>query len=145
MNTRLTRMEEKDATKETKWSHLIIPTSSTTKMNWLDSWSRCGSLGAIPFVPKTRQDYEMMKSVRVTIGSFMWLPASDLAEEGSLKWWDGTVATASPGLVWRDGEELRYKSEDNDCVFWGTESDTSNDVHFQSCSRTEYPMICYKE
>ncbi|CAL4241775.1 unnamed protein product [Meganyctiphanes norvegica] len=145
MNTRLTRMEEKDAKKETKWSHLIIPTSSTTKMNWLDSWSRCGGLGAIPFVPKTRQDYEMMKSVRVTIGNNIWLPSSDLAEEGLVKWWNGEVATGGPGVVWRNGEELIYNSEDYDCVLWGTESATTNGAHMAGCDRKEYPMICYKE
>ncbi|CAL4124011.1 unnamed protein product [Meganyctiphanes norvegica] len=112
-------------------------------MSWLDSWSRCQSLGAQPFVPRTLRDFEVIKSVRLALGeqTALWLPASDLSQEGILKWWDGKDASGSQGLVWVGNQELHDNKEAHDCLMYGY---PHGGVHMHVCSEHWYPMICYK-
>ncbi|CAL4118480.1 unnamed protein product, partial [Meganyctiphanes norvegica] len=85
MENRLTgRFVNSERPDKINWASLIIPATTTTKMTWVDSWSRCVSLGAQPFVPRTPQDYEIIKTVRAALGGYLWVPASDLIQEGSL-------------------------------------------------------------
>ncbi|CAL4096540.1 unnamed protein product [Meganyctiphanes norvegica] len=129
---------------ETKWSSLIIPSSGTSKMSWVDAWSRCQSLDAQPFVPRTLRDFEVIKSVRVALGCCLWLPASDLAQEGVLRWWDGQDAGGSAVLMWVNGQDLYWNTEEHDCVISGGSDSETTGVHMWDCRKQQYPMICLK-
>ncbi|CAL4090788.1 unnamed protein product [Meganyctiphanes norvegica] len=116
-------------------------------MSWLDALARCGDMGAVPFVPKTPEDFQMMKSVRLALGDSycLWLAASDLAEEGVLRWWDGRVVTGLAAWDWLNGEEMHNNAEGADCLCWRSQDANNNGLYMAGCGNPGHPMICYKE
>merc|ERR1712106_345953 len=116
MKNELNRQQQ-EMTAATKYSNLIIPGTTSGKMTWGEAWSRCTTMGASPFIPRTPQDFKMFKMVRAALGgtNHFWIPASDLLEEGTLQWWNGEVA-GDEGLVWNDGTTLYGNSAGDDCT-----------------------------
>ncbi|CAL4090786.1 unnamed protein product, partial [Meganyctiphanes norvegica] len=99
MEDAMERFGENDAKVEPTNPHIIFPKDTTKKMTWLDALARCGDMGAVPFVPKTAEDMEMINTARLSLGrkGYMWFPASDITEEGVLRWWDGQTVTPNIG------------------------------------------------
>merc|ERR1712106_251504 len=115
MKNELNRQEQ-EMTAATKYSNIIIPGKTSGLMTWVDAWSRCSTMGASPFIPRTLQDFKMFQMVRAALGNNnFWIPAADLLEEGTLQWWNGEGA-GGEGLVWLEGITLRNNNAENDCT-----------------------------
>ncbi|CAL4090784.1 unnamed protein product [Meganyctiphanes norvegica] len=102
----------------------------------------------------------MIYSVRLALGKgaegHMWLPVSDIAEEGVPRWWDGQTITPYRTITgvqerlaafrWYT-QATEQNEEDYDCLVWGVKIVEHNPegVYMNPCNGKRYPMICYKE
>ncbi|CAL4122522.1 unnamed protein product [Meganyctiphanes norvegica] len=119
---------------------LLIPDMSQ-KLTWYESWMRCQEMGAEPFIPRTKSDFSVLKTVRFALNEFFWIPASDFAVENHLRWYNGEDASYTPGLEWTEGTHQALNKEERDCVIFGSRHDG---VFMWDCNNRYYPMICKK-
>ncbi|CAL4085261.1 unnamed protein product, partial [Meganyctiphanes norvegica] len=137
------RIDELNEQAEVRWSSLMFstPDSFGAGLTWMSSLNKCWKETALPFVPKTHEDFQMYQMMRKIYDVDVWLPASDVVQEGNLVWFDGQDAMGSDWLIWQSGTELYDNSVDNDCLVLG-----KTGLRMYNCSDNQlvYPGMCYK-
>lgn len=115
---------------------VLLPKTGDPLRNWTESIEHCQSFNSKPFVPKSTGDWTWLQDIAKTLDDTMWIPASDIENEGSIIWADNTVASQNWISWWQSGGGNR---EADDCMLmWNTDSK----VEMVPCSYTEYSFVC---
>ncbi|CAL4100483.1 unnamed protein product [Meganyctiphanes norvegica] len=122
-------------------NRLLVTPDMSQKLTWYESWMRCQEMGAESFIPRTKSDFSILKTVRFALDDYFWIPASDFAVENHLRWYNGEEASNTPGLEWTEGTHQALNEEEKDCVVFGSRLDG---VFMWNCNNRHYPMICKK-
>ncbi|CAL4123340.1 unnamed protein product, partial [Meganyctiphanes norvegica] len=140
INSRIDMINEQA---KVKWSSLMFSTPERlgAGLTWMASLNTCWKKGALPFVPKTPEEFQMYQMMRKIYDVDIWLPASDVVQEGKLVWFDGQDAMGSDWLIWHSGTELHDNSDDKDCLVMG---ETGLRMHQCGDNQFVYPGMCYK-
>ncbi|CAL4063687.1 unnamed protein product, partial [Meganyctiphanes norvegica] len=122
---------------------VLLPTAlGGTVLSWHDSVSRCSRHGAVPFIPKSVDDFRYIQQVNTDIGSGsgIWLPASDHVTEGVVNWTDDSDASSTLKLFdWHRGDYPADNGENGDCVnIW---TSYKNKLEFEGFTTVVWPMI----
>lgn len=118
---------------------ILLPKTGDRLMNWTESVEHCQGFNSKPFVPKATGDWTWLQDIAKTLDDTMWMPATDLDNEGSIIWTDNTVASQSWISWWQNGGGNR---EADDCMLmWNTDGK----VEMVPCSYTEYSVVCQFE
>ncbi|CAL4069313.1 unnamed protein product, partial [Meganyctiphanes norvegica] len=140
INRRIDKLQEQA---DVRWSSLMFSTPDRfgAGLTWMASLNECWKKTALPFVPKSAEDYQMYQMMRKIYDVDVWLPASDVVQEGKLVWFDGQDAMGTDWLIWKSGTEFYGNSADKDCLVMGK---TGLRMHECGDNQLVYPGMCYK-
>ncbi|XP_063042876.1 C-type lectin domain family 4 member E-like [Engraulis encrasicolus] len=104
---------------------------STDVMNWTDSRDACVTMGGHLLILNSEAEMDFARDN----GAGFWIGLSDLDEEGTFRWVDGTLLTNSY-LTWSPGQPNNWKNQDC-AVFLESDSflgdDSCDKLHFRIC------------
>ncbi|XP_063042523.1 CD209 antigen-like protein E [Engraulis encrasicolus] len=104
---------------------------STDKMNWTDSRDACESMGGHLLILNDTEEMDFATNH----GAGFWIGLSDLDEEGTFRWVDGTLLTNS-NLTWSPGQPNNWQNQD--CVVF---SESNSFLSDDSCDSLRF-RIC---
>ncbi|KAM5238004.1 CD209 antigen-like protein C [Ctenodactylus gundi] len=112
---------------------------SKSKRNWNDSVTACQEMGAQLVVIKSAEEQDFLQLTSKTNG-YTWMGLSDLNQEGTWLWVDGSHLWFSFKKYWNDGEPNNIGEED--CVEFkgnGWNDSKCDKKNFWICKKTAVP------
>ncbi|KAK4316737.1 hypothetical protein Pmani_012145 [Petrolisthes manimaculis] len=113
-------------------------------LTWAAANEWCTNRGLQMFIPTSNTDYTWMSGLAAQFSySHTWLAATDLANEGTLIWKDGTSAMTNSPIVWVSSKRMYGNSASYDCLYAHLASGVL-EAHMAPCSSSADGFVCVK-
>uniref|UniRef100_A0A8I5YTR3 C-type lectin domain-containing protein n=1 Tax=Pongo abelii TaxID=9601 RepID=A0A8I5YTR3_PONAB len=109
---------------------------SNSQRNWHDSITACQEVGAQLVIIKSAEEQNFLQLQSSRSNRFAWMGLSDLNQEGTWQWMDGSPLSSSFKQYWNRGEPNNIGEED--CVEFN-----GNGWNDDKCSAAKF-WICKK-
>uniref|UniRef100_G1QKH7 C-type lectin domain family 4 member M n=1 Tax=Nomascus leucogenys TaxID=61853 RepID=G1QKH7_NOMLE len=116
---------------------------SNSQRNWHDSVTACQEVGAQLVVIKSAEEQNFLQLQTYRSNRFSWMGLSDLNQEGTWQWVDGSPLSSSFQRYWNSGEP--NNSGDEDCAEFSGSGWNDNRCNIDNYWICKKPTACFRD
>nr|Q8HY10.1 RecName: Full=C-type lectin domain family 4 member M; AltName: Full=CD209 antigen-like protein 1; AltName: CD_antigen=CD299 [Nomascus concolor]AAL89530.1 putative CD209L1 protein [Nomascus concolor] len=116
---------------------------SNSQRNWHDSVTACQEVGAQLVVIKSAEEQNFLQLQSSRSNRFTWMGLSDLNQEGTWQWVDGSPLSSSFQRYWNSGEP--NNSGDEDCAEFSGSGWNDNRCNVDNYWICKKPTACFRD
>ncbi|XP_055096235.1 C-type lectin domain family 4 member M isoform X1 [Symphalangus syndactylus] len=116
---------------------------SNSQRNWHDSVTACQEVGAQLVVIKSAEEQNFLQLQTSRSNRFSWMGLSDLNQEGTWQWVDGSPLSSSFQRYWNSGEP--NNSGDEDCAEFSGSGWNDNRCNVDNYWICKKPIACFRD